>query len=276
MVKIINSNNNALVIAKQVAALLSRLMIVLFLVFSFSLVVFDKFKPEIFNPVRMQIIDFAYPFISVANKSFNAVRNVVNRVGDIIDASDDKAKEILAEQELIKLKMKLYTVSEENRKLKKLLNYLPEKDKKYYSARIISTNPTPYVQQSIIESDNIDFIERDDIVVGNKGLVGRVFNKGSYTAEILLVIDKRSNVPVFLRSSGERAILKGNGTKNPVLSFTLNTKNMIVGEEIVTSGDGGVFPPNIPVGYIKKISKDTVIIETFTNWNTLEYVFIIK
>jgi len=95
-------------------------------------------------------------------------------------------------------------------------------------------------------------------------------------ASVILLTDSRSNIPVKSRNSGKRAILIGNGTKNPELDFILSTKKLIVGEEILTSGDGGVFPPDIPVGYIEKIENEKVYIETYVDWSSLDYVYILK
>ena len=79
-------------------------------------------------------------------------------------------------------------------------------------------------------------------------LAGRVVGVGKHAARLLLLTDFSSQVPVIVQPAGRRAILSGDGTGAPVLEFLDNTEQIRPGDLIETSGAGGVFPPNLPVG----------------------------
>jgi rod shape-determining protein MreC len=67
---------------------------------------------------------------------------------------------------------------------------------------------------------------------------------------VLLVTDSASRVPVTIQPSGQQALLMGDNTQTPVLEFIEAPENIAAGDRIVTSGDGGLFPPGLLVGQV--------------------------
>ena len=84
-----------------------------------------------------------------------------------------------------------------------------------------------------------------------------------------------SRIPVVVEHSRESAILAGDNTNNPQLQFLPIDADIKVGSRIITSGQGGVFPPGIAVGLISSISTDRILIQPYADWDRLEYVTIL-
>ena len=98
-------------------------------------------------------------------------------------------------------------------------------------------------------------IEKNSPVISEQGLVGRINNIGVLTAEVLLLQDIRSSVPIISGESSLHGILNGKGLdRKGELQFIKKTANFKKGERIFTSGLGGIYPKGLPIGKISSIS----------------------
>jgi rod shape-determining protein MreC len=82
------------------------------------------------------------------------------------------------------------------------------------------------------------------------GVVGRVSGVGERTSRVLLLTDSNSRLPVTIQPSGQQALLMGDNSPNPLLDFIDAREDVSAGDRIVTSGDGGLFPPELLVGQV--------------------------
>ncbi|MEQ8365551.1 MAG: rod shape-determining protein MreC [Roseicyclus sp.] len=82
------------------------------------------------------------------------------------------------------------------------------------------------------------------------GVVGRVSGVGERTSRVLLLTDSNSRIPVTILPSGQQALLMGDNTQAPILEFIEDVEDVSAGDRVVTSGDGGLFPPGLLVGQI--------------------------
>ena len=98
-------------------------------------------------------------------------------------------------------------------------------------------------------------IKVNDVVISELGLVGRVSNRSLTTAEILLIHDIRSSIPIVSESSSLHATLRGAGLERKgQLKYVKKTAKFSVGEKVYTSGLGEIFPSGILVGEIYSIN----------------------
>ena len=78
---------------------------------------------------------------------------------------------------------------------------------------------------------------------------------GSRAARVLLVTDLNSRVPVIVEGSQQRALLAGDNSERPYLRYLDTGAAIQIGDRIVTSGQGGVFPPGLPVGVVASLGR---------------------
>ena len=98
-------------------------------------------------------------------------------------------------------------------------------------------------------------IKGNDVVISELGLVGRVSNRSLTTAEVLLIHDIRSSIPIVSESSSLHATLRGAGLERKgQLKYVKKTAKFSVGEKVYTSGLGEIFPSGIIVGEIYSIN----------------------
>ena len=113
-------------------------------------------------------------------------------------------------------------------------------------------------------------------MISERGLVGRVIEAGTRTAQVRLLTDMNSRIPVMNERTREKMILIGKGAALPALSYVATDSGIRKGDRIITSGDGGVFPKNIAVGVVRDAGKSAMQVELFANMSDIEYVSIVQ
>jgi rod shape-determining protein MreC len=271
-----NRKKERALLARQVMVLVAKVSLMLLLVGSLLMIAVNKFWPDFTEKYKTRFADIIYPVSDVFGTAARSIGGYTKAVENVLYANTIAKQAEELQKENFKARLALYLLKVENAKLQERTHFLPAPDKNFYMARIVARSPGPLVEAGYIKTKDIDKILKDDIIINEDGLVGQVESVAGTLASIILITDKRSNIPVKSKNYGKRAVLVGTGTKNPRLDYIISTNKLSLGEEILTSGDGGIFPPDIPIGYVKEINKGQVVIETFADWSALDYVFILK
>jgi rod shape-determining protein MreC len=122
---------------------------------------------------------------------------------------------------------------------------------------------------------------RDGIIEGwatmdGLGLVGRIAGVGQRTSRVVLLTDPSSRIPVVVQPTGERALATGDNTPLPVLEFIESGDNVRPGDRIVTSGDGGVFPPGLLVGQVAQGADGRMRLRMAADYGRLEFLRVLR
>ena len=228
--------------------------VLLSLVFCFLLILTDiNYKSS--ETLRAYGKDILTPVIYIAKSPIF----IFNKVIDFFNSRQDLRFTINAlEQENLKLKSinsLMNEISFENRRFNSLEESIEDNPNNYYlvKKKFLSTNDLKPTMTVGISSREEAFT-KNNAVLSEKGLLGRVISQGLLNAEVMLVQDSRSLVPVVSSSSRLHAILQGSGLSR--LGHLNNIKKSAeykIGEELYSSGLGGVYPPGYPVAKIKTI-----------------------
>ncbi len=95
-------------------------------------------------------------------------------------------------------------------------------------------------------------------VLAPGGVVGRIARVYGPWSDVLLSIDPRSAIDVVVSRTGAKGILRGAGARDryrATVELDSSQKAVQVGDELVTSGLGGTFPRDVPVGKVVRVSK---------------------
>jgi rod shape-determining protein MreC len=123
----------------------------------------------------------------------------------------------------------------------------------YKAAAVIGRDPSPFLHYVIINRGSNDGIRRGMPVVTNQGLVGRVDAVIADASRVQLITDPGSTVNVRLQKAETDAVLLGSVTGD--ISLDMISQDVVVeaGDLVLTSGLGGVYPPDIIVGQVVTI-----------------------
>jgi rod shape-determining protein MreC len=146
---------------------------------------------------------------------------------------------------------------QENAQLRGLTSSLPPLVSKSLLADVVDADLGRLRQRLVINQGEREGLFRSQSVVDTSGLVGQLVRVGPWSAEVMLITDPEAAVPVEILRSGERTIAVGTGDSRELqLPYLPATADVKAGDEIVTSGLGGVFPAGIPVGKITENTRD--------------------
>lgn len=87
--------------------------------------------------------------------------------------------------------------------------------------------------------------------------------------------DLNSRVPIIVERSRQRAILAGDNSERPALRYLDPASGIRIGDRVVTSGEGGVFPSGLPVGAIAELDGEVPRVELYVERSQVEYLRIV-
>ncbi len=137
-----------------------------------------------------------------------------------------------------------------NLRLQQLLQFKNTTDQPVIAAQVIGMDPTGWFQSVIIDKGKNAGIKLNMPVVNAEGVVGRLVAVSHNYSKVLLIIDQNSAVDCIIQRSRDNGIVKGLSSKVCTLDYVLKSSDVRVGDIVVTSGLGGIFPKGIPVGEV--------------------------
>jgi rod shape-determining protein MreC len=120
----------------------------------------------------------------------------------------------------------------------------------YVTGEILADAGSPFRRSAMVNVGANDGVGDGSAVVDGLGLVGRIAGVGARSSRIIFLTDASSRVPVVILPSGRRAMVSGDNGPAPLLDFLDKTESLRAGERVVSSGDGGLYPPDILVGRV--------------------------
>lgn len=257
-------------------AFLFRLSIVFFILACIILMVLSQMNHKVASTIRTGIIDSIVPTLTVLSSPVESVQSISDTFNQFFFALDENEK-LRAENEKLKsLQSVAIALEAENDRLRQLLNMLPKDKGSFQTARIVGDTGGAYTRSVLINLGDDGKLTEGLIVTNPKGLVGRVMDVGAHSSRVMLLTDINSRVPVVTEKSRERAVLAGNNTPYPQLNHLPDDSNLRIGERVVTSGDGELFPPGIPVGEIHRFEGGIIQVKPLVDWARLDYVTIMQ
>ncbi|HHY27678.1 MAG TPA: rod shape-determining protein MreC [Desulfitobacterium dehalogenans] len=250
---------------------------------------------------------FPNPIGGVLQRVLSPVEGVILRVGNSLKVNTRvfwNFDEVQKENE--ELKTRVEQLTGDNLKLKEQvlagLRY-NELDSKMFrgpnvdkyqkiGASIINRNPNAWYQTITINRGIEDGVSVNDPVIVALGLVGKIVSVTPTTSEVLLITDSEGQVSALVRGSTGSptfGIVEGTYKRTSRLEAEGNLQmllrrddNVNVGDLVLTSGLGGVYPKDIPIGKVEQIQLDgsgllkTAYISPLVNFDSLEEVYIVE
>ncbi len=124
----------------------------------------------------------------------------------------------------------------------------------------------------LVNAGSENGVARGQAALTGDSLFGRVYEVGAWSPRILLITDLNSRVPVIIERSRQRAILAGDNSENPLLWYLDPVEPLSVGDRVVTSGEGGVFPPGVLVGAVILTEHGAPRVAPFVRFAEVEFL----
>ena len=173
--------------------------------------------------------------------------------------------ELLNENSALKSKVRILNarlqktqvLQAENTRLRNMLGSSRKLADQVIVAELLAVDQNPYRQLIEINKGTIDGVAIGHAVIDDFGVMGQVIHVNRYTATTMLISDPEHAIPVQFIRSGTRSVAFGNGSTDQLeLRYLPATADIMVDDQLVTSGLGGRFPADYPVATVTSITAD--------------------
>ncbi|MGE4282699.1 MAG: rod shape-determining protein MreC [Clostridia bacterium] len=215
------------------------------------------------------------------------IEGSIEFVGEIKNLKQKNEILLTEVDELKETNRKLQDLKDENQRLREMLGLKERFDEfQIVGAQIIAKEPGNWFNIFTIDKGTADGLEKNCAVITSKGLVGHIVDISLNRAEVISIIDSNSSASSLIVRTRDIAVVKGDLTLQKEglckMNYIAKDADIIKGDQIETSGLGGIFPKGLLVGTIKEIGKEPyeiskyAIIEPAVDFKRLEQVFVIK
>ncbi len=174
-----------------------------------------------------------------------------------------------------------------NNDLRKQLDFHARAPRALIACEIISRNPDGWWQTLRLNKGTAEGVQPDLAVISLEGLVGKTVDVSEHTADVLLIADPGCKVSAQIPRSGSFGVLSGRGPSwrgQVVCKLEFINKNVPIqaGDEVITSGLGGIFPKGLRIGYVDRVVMDEsglyqrAEVISKADIGALQYVFVVK
>jgi rod shape-determining protein MreC len=226
------------------------------------------------------VLQLTSPFYRTLDNIKNEVTILSDNYLNLIDVQQNN---IILKQRIRQQRQQLLQlgeVAQENSRLRKLLNFHDNAHAPELPARVIAVDASSWFRTITIDKGANDGLSEGLAVVVAEGIVGRTIKCSGRTSRVLLANDAASEVSALIQHNRTRGVARGKGT-TLTLNYALRSKDVQIGDAVITAGTGGIFPKGLPIGTITNITKhdyglfQTLEITPSVDFSRLEDVLVV-
>ncbi|HWY65619.1 MAG TPA: rod shape-determining protein MreC [Rhizomicrobium sp.] len=131
-----------------------------------------------------------------------------------------------------------------------LLRAVPDPKLDAVLARVIGRANRPFLQTTILDAGRENHALPGEAVMDARGMIGRVYLAGQRTSWVILLTDLNSRIPVAIAPGNVQAMMTGDNSTTPRLEMVSRTVTLHAGDQVTSSGDGGMLPAGLPIGTV--------------------------
>jgi rod shape-determining protein MreC len=207
--------------------------------------------------LRYSLMAAAYPIQAAVNSPSAAWQWLTESSRARAQLRTENAALRARQRELELALMRQQALQQENAELRGLHAALPPLAKRWQLAEVINVETDPLRQRLVINKGSRDGVRRNQAVIDAAGILGQVARVGPWSAEIILITDPEHALPVQITRNGLRTIAVGSGSPDQlVLPYLAVNSDVKSGDELRSSGLGGVFPAGYPVARVIGVRRE--------------------
>jgi rod shape-determining protein MreC len=242
-----------------------------------GLVLVSRYNPHLFAALRNTVAEVTTPVSSGLDTVRRGVGSVPDAIGSYFGVRGENARlkrQIEAEHAALQRALGL---ERENQRLRLLLKARDATPETIVVARLVNSSASSTRRYATLNAGSWQRVAQGQPVRDGDGLIGQVVEAGPNASRVLLITDPDSTIPVRRASDGLPAIVtgKGDGTLD-VRAANAAANPFRPGDLLVTSGTGGVFPPNVPLGKVSTIGRDSSVVTPASNPDMADFVMVLR
>ena len=207
------------------------------------------------NPLERVVMAATAPLA----QGFAGANGALGRLwNDYIDLIDVRRENIQLRKSVKRLNERIVANNEAlaaNARLKALLDLKGSLDAPSVAVSVIGEDSSAWFKTLVVDRGSADGLEEGMPVVAAGGVVGRLVKVAPRSSRVLLLTDHASAIAAIVQRSRARGVVRGAGGGRCSMEFTVKEDDVKVGDTVITSGIGGLFPKGLPVGEVTMVKK---------------------
>ena len=261
----------------QLGLFLSYVIAIVGAVFGLALALIARFDPEGYGMLRGVALDVGAPFSAAARSVTATVDGAGDSIGDYFFATSKnqamRSELERARRALIQAKALQF----ENARLKQTLQMVEHTPQTVVTTRLIGSSLMSPRRFATLSAGSNQGVRPGQPVLAPDGLIGRTLETGRTAARVMLLTDGESSVPVRLTRNGAPALTRGGGNGTlQVHSLLPGVASFRRGDLLVTSGTGGIYPPNIPVAVVTRSDRNGAEASPLAHPDRMDFAIVIR
>jgi rod shape-determining protein MreC len=220
-----------------------------------ALMLFDQREQHLVR-VRQALSVVVYPVrmaVDLPFRTWHSLRDTFAARSALIEENRRLRRERLETEARLQ---RLEALERENARLRELLDSTARVGHRALVAEILSVDLDPYRQRLDLNRGLVDGVFVGQALIDADGVVGQVVRVGALTSEAVLITDADHALPVSVNRNGVHTIAVGTGDSGRLrLPYLTNNADIVVGDLLISSGLGGVFPPGYPVARVVEVKR---------------------
>ncbi len=207
------------------------------------------------NLTRQGLVFIMSPFIKVTAV---AVQGITDVWRDYVDLRALQEENKHLKRDAVALKRRVDQLEEqalETQRLERLLDMRQTSQAEFLTARVVGKDATNWFKTILLDRGSQEGVRRNQPVLAPDGLVGRVVEVTPTSAKVQLLTDPVSSVGGLIQRTRVTGIVSGNLGAGARVRYLPLLADVVGGDEVVTSGMGGVFPKGIAIGRILAVER---------------------
>ena len=249
--------------------------IVLLFIFVFVFMLLNKTDNVLMEKTSVTVEGIVAPITKILVMPATTVLNIYDYLRSLqkIDKENQELRE--ENRRLIMANSKNKALVAENKMLAAMLNYVVPPEADFITVKVVAQEGNPFAHSLTVYLGEDAKVRKGQVVLSDRGVIGRVEAVGSKYAKIALLNNINSKISVLIEDSRVRGMLVGQNDILPELRFLPLGADIKVGDVVITSGIGGVFPVGLPVGKVVEVGQRGIKVKPEHDLSRLEYVMIV-
>ena len=231
------------------------LITALFLLTAFLTYALNLRNKEHANPLERSVMGVTAPLAGGA-AALNGFVDGVWR--DYVDLLDVRRENVVLRKSVKRLNERIVANNEAvvaNARLKALLDLKGTLDSPSLAVSVIGDDSSAWFKTLVVDRGAADGLLEGMPVLAAGGAVGRLVKVAAHSSRVLLLTDHASAIAALVQRSRARGVVRGMGSGRCSLEFTVKEEDVKVGDTVISSGVGGVFPKGVPIGEVTMVKK---------------------
>lgn len=143
------------------------------------------------------------------------------------------------------------------RRVDQLLSLQSLNKGRFQMANVVAWDSTNQAQTLVIDRGTQEGVKEGMVVMTHRGLIGRVVNSTRHASRVLMVTDARSAIDAYIQEGRARLIVVGQNKTTSFVKYLSLDARATVGDIVISSGLGGIYPKGLPIGKISRLERGT-------------------